>query len=95
MSHFAALPAGTRLHRLHVLGAGDANALLRLMEPFVVHDVTPVRIVCEAMAAGLEASFDFHADAELAERLRQRIAALVVVASARLMPAAGDLVAAA
>lgn len=95
MSQLAAPPACVCRHRLLVVGAANANALLRLLEPFVVHDVTPVRIVCEVTPAGLEASLDFDADADLAERLRQRLAALVVVASARLVTVAGQLEAAA
>lgn len=88
MSELAAAPCGVPLHCLSIHVVGEVNALLRLLEPFVVHDVNPVRIVSDVRPDGFEVTVAFRADADLARRLEQRVGAQVSVASARLRPAA-------
>ncbi|MFG1479499.1 hypothetical protein V5F53_12660 [Xanthobacter sp. V4C-4] len=72
-------PAGAALHRLVVEAEPAANVLLRLLEPFVVHDVLPLRMDSEVEAEALRLSLAFHADADLAERLKMRLAVMPVV----------------
>lgn len=88
MSELAAAPSGAPLHCLTIQVVGEVNALLRLIEPFVIHDVTPVRVVSDARPDGFEVTVEFRADAELARRLEKRLGAQVTVVSARLRPAA-------
>lgn len=70
---------GVQLHRLTVETDADPNLLPRLIEPFVIHDVLPSRIVSHADLGVLAAEIEFLASAELAERLHMRLAAMVAV----------------
>lgn len=96
MSDFAVAPSGAPMQCLFIHVVGEANALLRLLEPFVIHDVKPVRVVSDACADGFEVRLEFRADADLARRLEQRVGAQVTVELARLgAPVIGRLGAAA
>lgn len=78
-------------HRLVVEAEPGANMLLRLLEPFVIHDVLPARTHGAADADGLRVDVTFRAPADLALRLHGRLAGMVGVRTARLEPAqAGD-----
>lgn len=87
-----ALPAPDRgRHRLLVEADADPNVLLRLMEPFAIHDVMPAAMRLDTPATTLRAEIVFDAPAPLAERLRARIEAMVPVRRARLLArAAGE-----
>ena len=68
----------------------DANALLRVLEPFVIHDVTPHRIEVAAPRGGeegvLQIDLFFSAAADLATRIEARLATMVTVRTAQLLP---------
>lgn len=80
----AAAPTNAANHHLQLDLAADPNALLRVLEPFVVHDVLPHTLNSVATGEGLRLSITFHASEPLAQRLHGRIAVLPVVSSARL-----------
>jgi hypothetical protein len=69
-----------------VAAEADPNLLLRLLEPFVIHDVLPSAVTCAADARGLSATLDFSAEPAVAERLRMRLAVTVGVRAAELAP---------
>ncbi|MFG1344189.1 hypothetical protein V5F59_04795 [Xanthobacter autotrophicus DSM 431] len=77
-------PAGAELYRLAVEAEGDPNALLRLLEPFVIHAVLPHRVDCAASAGGLSVEVEFSAPPDLALRLKMRLATMVCVRDAEL-----------
>lgn len=79
---------GEALYRLAVEAEPDANLLLRLLEPFVIHDVLPRRVDCAATAGALAVELEFAAAEAVAVRLRQRLAVMVGVREAALAPAA-------
>ena len=85
---------GAALHRLTVDAEADPNALLRLLEPFVIHAVLPVRLASRADDAGLYAEIDFHAAPEVAERLAARIGVMFAVWRAELCAVAARVEAA-
>ena len=81
-------------HRLVVEAYAHPNVLLRLLEPFAIHEVLPTRVRIEGPADGrldpitpgdLHAEIAFAASAEVAERLRARIDVMVPVRTARLV----------
>lgn len=88
-------PAGAVLHCLHVEAEPLPNALLRLLEPFVIHDVLPVRLDSRAEGDGLRLAITFEATTELAERLMMRLAVMPVARRARLVALDGEEVSAA
>lgn len=73
----ATLPAPP--HLLVVEADADANALLRLLEPFVIHDVLPHRIDAARCGDALAVELEFSCEEAVAERLEARLAAMVVV----------------
>lgn len=75
-----------RLHRLVVKAAPDPNALLRLLEPFVIHDVLPHRVDCAAGDGVLGVTLEFSAEPDLATRLLMRLSTMVCVREAALVP---------
>lgn len=75
-------PAADRLHRLVVEADADANVLLRLLEPFVIHNVLPCALASVVQGEVLAVTLDFVADEDLAERLAQRVGAMVPVRAA-------------
>lgn len=77
-------PPSLALHRLTVEADADPNALLRLLEPFVIHDVTPHRLSSERHGESFHVRIEFAAEADLAHRLEMRLTVLPVVRSARL-----------
>lgn len=84
------VPAGTDPHRrdvhcLHLVAEAAANALLRVLEPFVIHDVLPLRIETRTEADALHVAIHFHAPADVAERLRARLSVMVAVCHAELL----------
>lgn len=89
MSSHPSAPSASQplpLHRLTVAAEADSNLLLRLLEPFVIHDVLPSAVTCAADARGLSATVDFSAEPAVAERLRMRLAVTVGVRAAELAP---------
>lgn len=90
MSHVpspdAAAAAGAGLYRLVVEAEPASNALLRLLEPFVIHDVLPHRIDCASDREACAVELEFTATADLATRLHMRLSTLVCVRDAALVP---------
>ncbi|MBS7537895.1 hypothetical protein [Ancylobacter lacus] len=81
-------------HRLAVEADAHPNALLRVLEPFAIHDVLPFRIRVDGAAAtrpaliapaALHAEIGFAAPVEVAERLCARLASMPVVREVRLL----------
>ncbi len=84
-------------HRLAVEADAHPNALLRVLEPFAIHDVLPFRIHVDHAAEvrpaltepdALHAEIGFTAPVEVAERLCARLAAMPVVREVRLLSTA-------
>lgn len=75
----ASAPSGVPLHRLVVEADPSPNVLLRLLEPFVIHDVLPLRAESRADGPGLRLAVTFRAAPDLAERLKMRLSVLPVV----------------
>ncbi|MEP9353027.1 hypothetical protein ABLE93_05440 [Xanthobacter sp. KR7-65] len=75
---------GADLYRLAVEAEPETNLLLRLLEPFVIHDVLPSRIDCAATGDGLSVELEFTAAEALAIRLHQRLSVMVGVRDAAL-----------
>ncbi|TCT05077.1 hypothetical protein [Aquabacter spiritensis] len=77
-------------HCLHLDVEPGPNALLRVLEPFVIHDVMPCRIDLAPEGGedgAVRIDIHFSAPSPLAERLEGRLAASVVVRAARLVSA--------
>ena len=75
-------PSGAAFFRLVVEAEPDANGLLRLLEPFVIHDVLPHRIDIAHHTDGdgaLAVELEFSAEIDLALRLEARLRAMVSV----------------
>ncbi|UJX47856.1 hypothetical protein D7006_09910 [Xanthobacter sp. YC-JY1] len=53
--------------------------MLRLLEPFVIHDVLPGRIDCRTDADTLTVTIEFAAEEAVAVRLGQRLGVMVGV----------------
>lgn len=89
MSAQSVAPSGAAFHHFMVEAEPEANALLRILEPFVIHDVLPHRVdVTAPEAAGegaLRLDLHFYASADLAARLEARLATMVTVRHIRLM----------
>lgn len=79
MSDLSRAPDGVAVYRLAVEAAPDANVLLRLLEPFVIHDVLPHRIEAAHEADALMVELEFTAAPDLAVRLENRLRAMVPV----------------
>lgn len=77
-------PAGADVHCLVVEAEPTPNALLRLLEPFVIHDVLPLSMESRTRGDGLRLVLTFHAGPDLAERLKMRLAVMPAVRSASL-----------
>ncbi|MFG1333925.1 hypothetical protein V5F41_22065 [Xanthobacter autotrophicus] len=92
MSHAQPFPTvaadGLDLHCLTVEAEPETNLLLRLLEPFVIHDVLPAHVACATSGDGLAVEIVFAASADLAQRLRGRLSVMVGVRDAALAPAA-------
>lgn len=75
--------SGGVLHRLVVEADADPNVLLRLLEPFVIHDVLPHAIHSAHLEGEsgpvLSVELEFSAEPDLAARLEARLAAMVPV----------------
>lgn len=76
------------VHRLSVVAEPNTNLLLRLLEPFVIHDVLPCRVDCSTGADALAVVIEFSAEEAVAVRLGQRLGVMVGVRAADLTPAA-------
>ncbi|MFG1402188.1 hypothetical protein [Xanthobacter sediminis] len=88
MSSPTTAPDGASLHCLLVEAEPAPNALLRLLEPFVVHDILPLRLESRAEGDALRLFIAFSAESDLAQRLRMRLCAMPAVRSAAFdMPA--------
>ncbi|MCK0207844.1 hypothetical protein MWN33_07310 [Starkeya koreensis] len=91
------MTAGLSRHRLVVEADAHPNLMLRLLEPFAVHDVQPTRIrldgppdgkVDPANLGDMRAEIAFVASHELAERLWARIDVMVPVRTSHLVSSA-------
>lgn len=98
MSVSALTPSGAASYCLVVEAEPDTNALLRVLEPFVIHDVVPARVDAARHGAEDEAVLRldilFDAEEPLAARLAARLATMVTVRTcrlSRLRAAAGTL----
>ncbi|WP_127090571.1 hypothetical protein [Aquabacter cavernae] len=80
-------PPGAALRCLIVEAEPDTNALLRVLEPFVIHNVLPVRMdtECPDGAECLRVAIHFAAPDDLAARLEARLATMVTVRAAHLL----------
>ncbi|MEP9379535.1 hypothetical protein ABLE91_22680 [Aquabacter sp. CN5-332] len=89
MSAHSVAPSGATFHHLMVEAEPEANALLRVLEPFVIHDVLPHRVDVAApdgaRDGALRLDLHFCASADLAARLEARLATMVTVRHIRLM----------
>lgn len=97
------MTAGLYRHRLVVEADAHPNLMLRLLEPFAIHDVQPTRIRLDGPADGkidpahlgtLRAEIAFFAGPELAERLWARIDVMVPVRTSHLVSSASGEIAA-
>lgn len=88
------MTAGLSRHRLVVEADAHPNLMLRLLEPFAIHDVQPTRIRLDGPADGkvdpanlgdMRAEIAFVASHELAERLWARIDVMVPVRTSHLV----------
>jgi len=87
-------PSGAAFFRLVVEAEPNANGLLRLLEPFVIHDVLPSRIDIAHLKDGADAGalaveLEFCAEIELAQRLEARLRAMVSVRDVALAQTGG------
>ncbi|MBS7543515.1 hypothetical protein [Ancylobacter oerskovii] len=91
------LSHGLLRHRLVVEADAHPNLMLRLLEPFAVHDVQPTRVRMDGPADGavdmadlglLRAEIAFTAPVEVAERLWSRIDVMVPVRASHLVSTA-------
>ncbi|MFG1298892.1 hypothetical protein V5F49_03760 [Xanthobacter sp. V3C-3] len=95
MSHASVVPpvtdrCGPR-HCLQVEAEPQVNLMMRLLEPLVVHDVLPERIVCTGGEDALGIEIVFAASTDVAERLRLRLGGMMGVRSAAIAPAGASL----
>lgn len=97
------MPAALCRHRLVVEADAHPNLMLRLLEPFAIHDVQPTRIRLDGPEDGridptrlgtLRAEIAFVAGPELAERLWARIDVMVPVRTSHLVSSASGEIAA-
>ncbi len=95
MSHPSRPPRGGALHRIVVDAEPDPNVLLRLLEPFVIHDVLPHAIHVAHEAHALTVELEFTCDVDLAARLKARLAAMISVRAVTCSPVAPNASAAA
>lgn len=88
------MTAGPVRHRLVVEADAHPNLMLRLLEPFAVHNVQPTRIRLDgpederldpADLGNMRAEIAFNAPVDLAERLWARIDVMVPVRSSHLV----------
>lgn len=93
------MTGGLLRHRLVVEADAHPNLMLRLLEPFAVHDVQPTRVRMEGPEDGvidpanlgrLRAEIAFVASNELAERLWSRIDVMVPVRTSHLVSTASS-----
>ncbi|MFG1183362.1 hypothetical protein [Xanthobacter aminoxidans] len=73
--------------RLAVAAEPETNLLLRLLEPFVIHDVLPSRVDCRTDEDTLSVTIAFAAEEAVAVRLSQRLGVMVGVRTADLTTA--------
>ena len=88
---------GLTRHRLVVEADAHPNLMLRLLEPFAIHDVQPTRVRMDGPADGvidmanlasMRAEIAFIAPIEVAERLWSRIDVMVPVRASHLVSSA-------
>lgn len=92
------MTSGLLRHRLVVEADAHPNLMLRLLEPFSVHNVQPTRVRMEAAEAPLDsghlgllrAELSFTAPTDLAERLWARIDVMVPVRNSLLVSTASS-----
>ncbi len=91
MSDLSRAPTGVAVYRLVVEATPDANVLLRLLEPFVIHDVLPHRIDVAHGPESLAVELEFTATPDLAVRLENRLRVMVPVSDVAMALAAPAL----
>ncbi|MFG1461536.1 hypothetical protein V5F77_01445 [Xanthobacter sp. DSM 24535] len=72
-------PSGDACYRLVLEAEPESNVLLRLLEPFVIHDVLPHHLDVARQEDCLSVELLFSASEALAERLAARMRAMVSV----------------
>ncbi|MDI4664753.1 hypothetical protein K9U40_10505 [Xanthobacter autotrophicus] len=77
---------GAGLYRLVVAAEAETNLLLRLLEPFVIHDVLPTAVACRTDGGTLAVEIAFAAHGDVALRLQARLSVLFGVHEAALVP---------
>lgn len=90
MSLSPAAPCGAASFRLTVETEPRLDALSRLLESFVIHDVLPGAVRMFHHTDALRVEIDFRADADLARRLLLRSQAMVSVRDAACVPCAAE-----
>lgn len=97
------MTAGLLRHRLVVEADAHPNLMLRLLEPFAIHDVQPTRVRLDGPEDGridpanlgdMRAEIAFVAPVEVAERLWARIDVMVPVRTSHLVSSAATVAAA-
>ncbi len=97
------MTAGLLRHRLVVEADAHPNLMLRLLEPFAIHDVQPTRVRLDGPEDGridpadlreMRAEIAFVAPVDVAERLWARIDVMVPVRSSHLVSSAAIVAAA-
>ncbi|WP_051356963.1 hypothetical protein [Azorhizobium doebereinerae] len=84
MSDLSRVPAGAA-YRLVVEATPDPNVLLRLLEPFVIHDVLPHRVDVAYCGGALCVELEFTAAPDLALRLEGRLRVMVPVSDVEMV----------
>lgn len=91
MSALSPAPSGAVSHCLVVEAEPQTNALLRVLEPFVIHDVVPSRVETAHLGDGEDAilrlEIRFATGDALAERLKARLDTMVTVRTCHLVRA--------
>ncbi|MFG1422425.1 hypothetical protein [Roseixanthobacter liquoris] len=75
-------PAGDATYRLVLEAEPESNVLLRLLEPFVIHNVLPDHLDVARLEDGISVELLFRAPEAVAERLEARMQAMVGVRDA-------------
>ena len=88
MSDTATFVAAAMRHHFTVRLDACPNALTRLLGPLVIHDVLPDRIESVRAADGLLVRLEFTATPDIAQRLADRMTAMVPVHDVIAVPIA-------
>lgn len=82
MTSHCCAPAGDATYRLVLEAEPESNVLLRLLEPFVIHNVLPDHLDVARLEDCISVELVFRAPQAIAERLEARMQAMVGVRDA-------------